>query len=380
MPGKEDAKAINICFRSDEVFRYENYTSIFDYYNGVKRDGNPQWNADISELRKYVFEYEFTVSDKFSASYDIEDIFFTHQCCYGRKFIYHRYICYHIFGNTMTWNKEQHSVEWNWNADTNTNNEEGPYLRLVTHSNIIVNATSFVAMITPKDMLPWFEFYITPAQEIHMNRTKYVYTLSGNSYLNERLSWPYVDDCTDYTMLGYLDRNDAINSCINDMKVSEANRTYDRKIFQHGVNMNSTSYAPYREVCAARYPNCDCYSNNIFTRITHQKIDDAANYLAFMLQLSDLPSFEIRSQSKIADIDYVTYVLGACGTWFGFSFLMLNPSVLFSNTEDCKKKKSSSARLQEIFNKKVKIILDQQSRIIRDLKRKYRNIPERRQR
>ena len=41
---------------------------------------------------------------------------------------------------------------------------------------------------------------------------------------------------------------------------------------------------------------------------------------------------KIRSQIKIDDVDFVTYIFGALGTWFGFSFLMINPLPLFFTT------------------------------------------------
>lgn len=37
------------------------------------------------------------------------------------------------------------------------------------------------------------------------------------------------------------------------------------------------------------------------------------------------PSFRIASKAKIEDIDLITYILGALGSWIGFSFLGFNP-------------------------------------------------------
>ena len=41
------------------------------------------------------------------------------------------------------------------------------------------------------------------------------------------------------------------------------------------------------------------------------------------------PSFFIESKPRIDDIDFVTYILGAFGFWFGLSFLSINPVPCF---------------------------------------------------
>lgn len=41
--------------------------------------------------------------------------------------------------------------------------------------------------------------------------------------------------------------------------------------------------------------------------------------------MTDKSSYQISSQPKIQDIDYVTYVLGPLGTWFEFSFIGIDP-------------------------------------------------------
>ena len=44
-----------------------------------------------------------------------------------------------------------------------------------------------------------------------------------------------------------------------------------------------------------------------------------------MLGPSNVPSQRIVSRPKIENIDYMTYILGALGSWIGFSFIRLNP-------------------------------------------------------
>ena len=118
-------------------------------------------------------------------------------------------------------------------------------------------------------MLPWFEFYVVPIQTVEFIQTTYKYFLSGNSYLNECLSSPYVDGCINYTSLGFLDRNDAINTCIANAKILTYNQTYDRKIYQSGINYSTTIVDENRDNCTKKYHNTDCYANNVFTHMTY---------------------------------------------------------------------------------------------------------------
>ena len=37
------------------------------------------------------------------------------------------------------------------------------------------------------------------------------------------------------------------------------------------------------------------------------------------------PSFMIESKARINIIDFITYIMGALGSWIGFSFLLINP-------------------------------------------------------
>lgn len=116
-------------------------------------------------------------------------------------------------------------------------------------------------------MLPWFEFYILPIQTVEFIQTTYKYFLSGDSYLNERLSSPYVD-CINFASLEFLNRNDAINTCIENAKILTYNQTYDRKVYQNGINYSTTIVDENRDCCTKKYHNNDCYANNLFTHMT----------------------------------------------------------------------------------------------------------------
>lgn len=399
MPGREDAKAINICFRSDEVYNYTRYTELSNFHHDRRNDKSYTWDPNVDETRRMLFNTMFTISERFYASLNFDYIFNT-QGWTTIKFIYHRYVCYHTYGNDIPG-----SVEWNWGADADPtlkhNSEEDsemPYFHIAVDQEMVAlsNVTSFYAIMTPRNILPWFEFYITPIQgPINFNGTWLAYTISGNSYVNERMKAPYVDDCTNYSSLGYFDRYDAINSCMNYMSMEEDNTTYDRKIFTEGVDMAYAWGNANRDKCSQRYHNSDCYSNNVFTdtkKYEHKSPVFDNGHLRFMAQLSDKPSMEIRSHEKIANIDFACYFLGAIGTWFGLSFLNINPSILIDiliekfgaeqvNPNFEPNEHASREELQKVmdehsaFKTKVSIMFSRQDKINRDLEQKCKDVP-----
>ena len=94
------------------------------------------------------------------------------------------------------------------------------------------------------------------------------------------------------------------------------------KTFLYSTNYSTTQLGKYRKECEMKYSHSDCKLVNIYTtaEVEERRSGDSGRSLVIASELSKDPSIEISSQPKIANIDYVTYVLGACGTWFGFVF------------------------------------------------------------
>lgn len=324
MPGLENAKALNVCFRINEFHR-------------------PQIMGQL--LAEYESIDELTIADKFNVTYDFHDVFepIFHYTYYGYdiqliKFIYHDYACYHMFANFEANNTTPYVVEWNYEVDQFRSENMGyddnkPYFKMSTKSGIPPNVSMIYAVLTPRDTLPWTEIYMVPIQKYsRFNHSLYFFTLSGESYQNERLQSPYVDNCIDYSKLGFFDRYDTINSCINDLLMLYTNRTYRRKIFLHGVDMKSIDDSKNRTICTKLYHYSDCNRENVFTHISPKRMESeyGYNYMDFNLRPSDKPSFEIRSQAKIEDIDFICYILGTIGIWLGLCFVDFDPSILIN--------------------------------------------------
>lgn len=184
------------------------------------------------------------------------------------------------------------------------------------------NVSEIKACMSPLHTYPWFELYVTPWIGFYRPNIPGRLKLSSNSYYVKRIVAPYIDDCVNYTQLGFLDRNDAINSCMNDIGVSERKRGNYAKIFDDEFDYSTEELSDFRPNCTRLYYNLDCLSSSVITYMSKEE----AKFIQYETGLSNKPSFFIRSQPKIVPIDYLTYILGTLGTWLGFCFLDLNPS------------------------------------------------------
>lgn len=352
MPGKEEAKAINICFRVDEFYNNETMFRLF-HERAYSLFYKPDFN-DYGDIKRSVL-YDFTISDMFDVTYDFDEIFYiyskqlrSNNAYYVVKFIYSHYVCYHIFANLKDNNTIPYVGKIAYDGgDINTralNIQHEPYFYVDILNAARDNLTKVrdtYAVLTPRNVLPWIEFYTTPRIETSSDEKYYSRMLSGQTYSNERLSFPYADDCISYATLGFVDRNDAINECINDDLVYYHKQIYDKKVFRHGVKMKSYSYrSTYytnRTKCTERYPRIDCHSENVLTHIYRFKAHVSNEeydrnipswHTDFMIRVGDKPSFEMRSLEKMESILYICYVLSAIGIWFGISFLDFNLAIL----------------------------------------------------
>ena len=156
--------------------------------------------------------------------------------------------------------------------------------------------------------------------------TLHRYMVASHFYRFSKLQWPYVDNCVNYEIFGYRNKLDALNDCNNKKRNEEVRRAYRMKIFTE----NDSSIFPlerskptlYGE-CEAMYSQPDCYTEELYSEVaihfpnlTMSKIITVPNTKM---------SYVNENSPKIAHVDYVTYIFGAAGTWFGFSFLVLNP-------------------------------------------------------
>lgn len=377
MPGKEKRKALNVCFNSRAIFHATKFKEIFNDYNStetgrskilavkLERDRiwgkyrlmkfygvggkiiegckDIEWDIDCYFDQTEILRKIFTISDRFQISLAFEDMFQSPNS-FGQRFIFRDMICYHVTSNISR------VVELSWDPDIGNPRSHFPKSLKIKTVNIdgkglpvqlLGRIDQIAAVLSPEQKLPWIEFAFTPWLWPQFNNTNVHYDISANSYVTDRMTAPYIDSCQDYTELGFIDHNDAINSCINDIILQRYGKCYYSKLYSHktscilqdnqkvGVLGDLIWY--FRDECTLRYKEPDCHSEDMFSKIRPLTGNIGYNLLTFSAPPSKDPSFEIASQAKIAVIDYVTYILGACGTWFGFSFLTINPANSFPN-------------------------------------------------
>ena len=364
MPGDEEAKALNVCFLSSEVLNYTKFIKIFNNYNDQYNSipgTNMKWDPDNRIIKSYIYQNYFTVSERFSVLLMIDEALLYHpnylgQPHKGRIFIWNDYTCYQI------WLRQRYQFEWRWDAFQPKNEydvtEVGFTERLTTSdfdykNRGLINVTYTHAVLTSVGKFPWLEFYLTSSHKIKP-MYKNQFFLSAHTYIADRLKWPYVDNCIDYAEQGFQDRDDAINECIDIQMIASRNKSYRMKIFKQRVPyLPAKPVDKEREKCTDRYQNKDCYTKILFTKINirDQKKEKERTSFYYSVDVTGDPSFNIKSQAKIALIDFICYILGACGTWFGFSFLMLNPA----------------PHLLSRINSKIKPSLEDQESVLSDI-------------
>ena len=151
------------------------------------------------------------------------------------------------------------------------------------------------------------------------------------SYTSKKLPWPYIDNCYDYTAIGYMNRLDAVTDCLNTLAFERNATLSARKVFKP----TESTYGDYSidadnrtdiADCVYASGQFDCDQSVYFVDVTStNKVQVSQRGLYFHIENDKDASFFIESKPRIDNIDYVTYVLDAMGSWLGFTFLMLNP-------------------------------------------------------
>ena len=80
------------------------------------------------------------------------------------------------------------------------------------------------------------------------------------------------------------------------------------------------------------------------------------------------------SKPKIDDIDYVTYILGALGSWFGFSFIGINPIPYLLEMPGREKVIPINHNIYKTRYKQIKLELVEKTKEINSIKLKITQI------
>lgn len=182
-----------------------------------------------------------------------------------------------------------------------------------------------------------------PATELGDTDRRISISIESHSYFVTKLSFPYVDDCINYSKFGFRNQDDAIIKCVRNISTLYGFMTRnDSSFLQSRSLMRTDSAKEHLRGCDLKYHKGDCMKESIFT-IIHQymqprvnktnteliRIDDIDNLIELYMEKGNEPSFKVESKPRINLIDFITYILGAMGSWLGFSFIACNPIPYF---------------------------------------------------
>ena len=151
------------------------------------------------------------------------------------------------------------------------------------------------------------------------------------SYSITRLEIPYQDKCLNYKTT----KQAAIARCVHDTFIGNQSlyTNYDLIDENNYVYQNRRyKFVGSGDVknCKDKYSQSSCKETVYFNQINMIRKDDKAVFNRSKFNINargdDIsPSFIMESKARIGLIDLITYIMGALGSWIGFSFFMINP-------------------------------------------------------
>lgn len=377
MPGKEEMKATNICFPNHEVIDYERYqtiinlkiskghipTNLTEESNEYRILLNSRGENIPNDIEKEIrIQYYLTIKERLEIAINADKLFnIKFSPPYFRKFILSKYICYQMW----TIGQKEFEIEWGIRPLSSE-----WYSEYKVKPMFLENVTLLHIVMSPINQAPFIEFFLNPVNtNFEWNRTvKYVST--ANSFKVKKLEWPYVDNCINYINLDFKDKRDAINSCISKKTITAFGRIARFKEFNNETAVNYPMIYPlwlknistslqFSNECKNLYHQENCEHETIFTKT--MSVEEKLDFFYFYQSMSESPSYDIESQPKIENVDFVTYIFGAFGIWFGFCFISFNPLIQCYESKErreCRKmiqigierKKKQAKRKERITN------------------------------
>lgn len=165
---------------------------------------------------------------------------------------------------------------------------------------------------------------IRQKREIRLEEGKFiVHHFSSSVYHTIRLKYPYIDNCKHYPhgiFYHYVD-------CTNQEMLKEKKKIVnDMPCGEEDSQCLNYSYSAHdlKDTSCLRYQECDDYAIFTYVSLIGSEIYGAPMAVG-LTERSNVPSQRIVSKPKIENVDYMTYIFGALGSWIGFSFIYLNP-------------------------------------------------------
>lgn len=303
-------KFLNICFQNNEVLNDTVYEKIKSEYEKTFDDLN-KMGSDEESIKSIVIDNNFTIGQHFEIGISDEKLFIHKNRINITIFVTKRMICYQIKDTIY----------------------DPVYAINQTHLSSVTYAHFSASSEYPNIDL----FRLQPVTEINdLGRSKII-IFKPVSYFIDKLSWPFIDNCINFSQLGYRDKHHAIVSCLNEREIARNHdRAFRGMLFtQNDRNMMDkrlsilTNDSELGSDCEKYLSKVDdCHREIIFSNL---KLDDTPSafnmtgVIGLVRLKGNSPSYGITSKPRIDHIDYVTYIFGSLGSWIGFSFLLINP-------------------------------------------------------
>lgn len=329
LPGREKPKAMNICFDAYMVRNRTKYSSFFDTFDWNRMTRNMTTNDKYRGGKEYVAIESLTRNELLDLTLEADELFpddhmdnghIVSRLKYGIRF----QICYQL----VNANDTKESYKDRYFQVSRIQDREGiantPHVSKYTTIDIKEDYAGRVLSLTEPGFLPKHRSLFGESSWAYFSY------ISSYAYDITKLGSPYTDHCVQYSKIGFRDRNDAVDSCVDESCFDTHGKGSATRIYFTG-NDNRYSMSPDLDVidhCNQLYQSDDCHQQTHIPSF-HRNVAIRSSHITIHRSYSDESSYFITSQDKIDDIDYVTYVFGAMGTWFGFSFLLINPVILF---------------------------------------------------
>ena len=288
---------LNFCYWGATVINYSKYENLLKLY---RKDMSLR---DVKSYKHDFIVYNITLQEQFDVSASERIVDEKHN---STTFLYGDYTCRQI-----------KSTNHRYLVKANQFNQNVSYIFLMVSRRLPKIDTNRFLGLTHE-----------------INVSSYV-VLSPFSFYGHKLKSPYADRCIDFNAFNFTGYNEAISSCIDKSMVSQPRIVpeYEQRLMKY-----FRSKIDLFSICE-KYMRTECHSHTIFTQlVSRSQQKKKGNETVFVYHMSmrhaHQPSFRIASKAKIEDVDLITYILGALGSWIGFSFLGFNPVPFFLKTDD----------------------------------------------
>lgn len=321
LPGIERPKAINICYDAHDVRNESKYLSLRSAIDPNRILENfTQWQINHGMDVWEIFNY-FSPAELLDVTYTSEELFPGHVNGNGAirsriKFALEFKICYQLqtANDSIVMNAPRYRDFHNKQTSSDQK------VSGINTRNMRTSDSTGRVTLTEEGIYPAHRDVIDEGRSSYTHVSSYFYEIN-------RLSYPYVDRCIDHTTYAFRDKQHAFDECVDVIMNNVYNVKSTMSYYVNGGKWKGFSY-PFENVtlnCEKIFINQgdDCHKQNHF--ITRKWQSSSELYFQYHRMYSKESSYVITSQAKIDDIDFITYIFGAMGTWFGFSFLMCNP-------------------------------------------------------